>query len=115
MTPATRLGVLGACCASLAACDPAGWTLAGIAVDVGLHGYQLAGKVTGGIAQGIEIECRAWLSDKAVAVAKGGAAAARAATLDRYTGATAFCDPANPPPADPVAGAFWLGTVIAKL
>jgi hypothetical protein len=108
-----RFAALSIALVSLASCDPVSWTLAGVAIDVGLHGYELAGRVTSGLSQGIEIQCRALIAKEAALEATGQGATVAAA--ERWSGAAAFCDPANPPPADPIAGAFWLGTVIAKL
>jgi hypothetical protein len=78
-----------------------------------MHSYELAGKVTAGTSQGIEIACRALIAKEAALTAQG--EAAKVAALEKWSGAQAFCDPANPPPADPIAGAFWLGVVIARL
>lgn len=106
--------VAAAClCAGLCACDPVSWTLAGVAVDVALHGYQLASQVQSGIAQGIEIQCRALIAKEAALQAQG--QGAKVAATEEWSGASAFCDPSNPPPSDPIAAAFWLGTVIASL
>lgn len=104
---------LSAALVSLVSCDPVSWTLAGVAIDTALHGYELAGKVTAGAAQGLEIACRELIAKEAALYAKG--EDGKVAAVEQWSGASAFCDPSNPPPSDPIAAAFWIGTVIARL
>jgi hypothetical protein len=108
-----RLLVLLGVAIALSSCAPAAITAAGVAVDLGLHVYELATRAQSGIAQGIEIQCHALAAREAALVAKG--QQDKVAAIERWSGAAALCNPANPPPSDPIAAAFWLGTVLAAL
>ncbi len=114
MNMATRIGIV-AFCSSLAACDPTSMTLVGVVIADAVSGYDLATRVTADTSKAIEIACQSWIREKATKVAKGGKVELDAEILDVSTGATAFCDPNNPPPASPIAGAVWLGIVMGKL
>lgn len=108
-----RVVALVGICAALNGCSLAAFTAAGVVIDVAMNGYKLLATGSTGISQGIEIACRQLAAKEAVLVAAGKGDVV--ASTEAWSGATVFCNPANPPPADPIAGVFWLATVVAEM
>jgi hypothetical protein len=90
------------------------WTLAGVAIDTGLHGYELSTKISTGLSIAVVTACQNdWIPRRTKAELVGGDAAVKALALEPWLDQA--CDPKNPPPTDPIAAAVWIGINSAKL
>lgn len=109
-----RIGVLlSSLWLSACAGVPMALTVAGSTIAGAKAGYDFWGQVTADTSHAIQIACNGWIERKASAIAKGGADALKAQGLTPWL--DPFCDPNNPPPKDPIAGAVWVAVNSGKL
>jgi hypothetical protein len=82
-------------------------------------GYDTFGLITADTSAIIKTACQEWRVRRAAADARIRAGVVPATKAQQVTDTEPWldvtCDPANPPPTDPVAGAVWLATLSGRV